>query len=171
MTFKGATRRLAAGSALVSTLLDYLMKRPFLFAFALFGGLLFLTAQTPKARSVEQILRASRWQKRVLLLAAPTAGQADFRQQKALLAAAGPGLAARDFVVLEAINDQLTQADKQFLTRKFGIQPPQFAVVLIGKDGGVKQKSSQPIPPADLFGTVDQMPMRREEMRRTKPRQ
>ena len=171
MTFKGTTRRLAAGFALVSTLLDYLMKRPFLFAFALFGGLLFLTAQTPKARSVEQTLRASRWQKRVLLLAAPTAAQADFKQQKALLAAAGPELTARDFLVLEVFYNQLNEADKQFLTRKFGIQPPQFVVVLISKDGGVKQKSSQPIPPAELFGIVDQMPMRREEMRRTKPRQ
>ena len=147
------------------------MKRPFLFAFALFGGLLFLTAQTPKVRSVEQTLRTSRWQKRVLLLAAPTAAQADFKHQKTLLAAAGPALAARDFLVLDILYNQLTEADKQFLTRKFGIQPPQFVVVLIGKDGGVKQKSSQPIPPADLFGIVDQMPMRREEIRRTKPRQ
>ena len=147
------------------------MKRPFLFAFALFGGLLFLTAQTPKARFVEQTLRTSRWQKRVLLLAAPTAEQADFKQQKALLAAAGSELAARDFLVLEILFNQLTDADKQFLIRKFGIQSPQFVAVLIGKDGGVKQKSSRPIPPADLFGTVDQMPMRREEMRRTKPRQ
>ena len=145
------------------------MKRPFLFAFALFGGLLFLTAQLPKARSVEQTLRASRWQKRVLLLAAPTAGQADFRQQRALLAAAGPGLAARDFVVLEAINDQLTQADQQFLARTLGLRTLRFAAVLIGKDGGVKQQSSQPLRPADLFGTVDQMPMRRAEMRRAKP--
>ena len=145
------------------------MKRPFLFAFALFGGLLFITAQLPKARSVEQTLRASRWQKRVLLLAAPTAAQADFKHQKTLLAAAGPELTARDFLVLEVFYNQLTEADKQFLTRKFGIQPPQFAALLIGKDGGVKQKSSRPIPLADLFDTVDKMPMRRAEMRRAKP--
>ena len=146
------------------------MKRPFLLAFAMFGSLLLLlTAQIPKTRSVEQTLRASRWQKRVLLLAAPTAEQADFKQQKDLLAAAGPELAARDFLVLDVIYNQLTEADKLFLTRKLGIQPPQFVAVLIGKDGGVKQRSSRPIPPADLFGTVDRMPMRREEMRRTKP--
>jgi hypothetical protein len=30
----------------------------------------------------------------------------------------------------------------------------------------VKEKSRRPIIPADLFGTVDRMPMRREEMRR-----
>ncbi|GAA3992908.1 DUF4174 domain-containing protein [Hymenobacter antarcticus] len=148
------------------------MKRPFRFAFAIFGGLiLLLTAQTPKAKSVEQTLRASRWQKRVLLLAAPNAGQADFKQQKALLAAAEPELAARDVLVLEVLYNQLTEADKQFLTRKLGLQPPLFAALLIGKDGGVKQQSSRPIPPADLFDTVDKMPMRREELRRTRPGQ
>ncbi len=47
-----------------------------------------------------------------------------------------------------------------------GIQANPFTAVLIGKDGGVKEKSSRPIPPADLFGTVDKMPMRRQEMRR-----
>ena len=94
------------------------MKRPFLLAFAMFGSLLLLlTAQIPKTRSVEQTLRASRWQKRVLLLAAPTAEQADFKQQKDLLAAAGPELAARDFLVLDVIYNQLTEADKLFLTR------------------------------------------------------
>ena len=144
------------------------MKRPFLFAFVLALSF-FLTAQIPKTKSVEQTLRANRWQKRVLLLAAPTAEQADFKQQKALLATAGPELAARDFLVLEVIYNQLTEADKLFLKQKIGIQPTQFAAVLIGKDGGVKQKSSRPTLPADLFGTVDQMPMRREEMRRTKP--
>ena len=147
------------------------MKRPFLLVLAAFGGLILLTAQTPNAKSVEQTLRASRWQKRVLLLAAPNAGQADFRQQKALLAAAKPELAARDMLVLEVLYSELTTADQQFLKRKIGIQPPQFAVVLLGKDGGVKQQSRRPIPPASLFSTVDKMPMRREEMRRTSPGQ
>ena len=169
MPFNKALRRLVA---CLFTLLACAMQRPFLFVFALFGGIiLLLTAQTPKPKPVEQTLRASRWQKRVLLLAAPNAEQADFKQQKALLAAAGAELAARDFLVLEVLYNQLTEADRQFLTQQFGLQPPQFAALLIGKDGGVKQQSRRPIAPADLFGTVDKMPMRREEMRRTRPGQ
>ena len=144
------------------------MKYPLLLSFTL-SLAFFLSAQTLKSQSVEQTLRASRWQKRVLLLAAPTARQADFQQQKALLAAAGPELAARDFLVLEAVYEQLTAADQQFLSRKLGLQPSRFAAVLIGKDGGVKQRSSRPLRPADLFATVDQMPMRRAEMRRARP--
>jgi hypothetical protein len=102
----------------------------------------------------------------VLLLAAPNAGQADFTTQKALLAPQQAALAERDFLVLEVLYDQLSVADQEFLSQKIGIQPPRFAAVLIGKDGGVKEKSSRPISPADLFGTVDKMPMRRAEMRK-----
>ncbi|MBU6122621.1 DUF4174 domain-containing protein [Hymenobacter siberiensis] len=128
-------------------------------------GLLLLTAQTSKPMPLEQTLREYRWKKRVLLLAAPTAEQADFKAQKALLAAEKAGMAARDFVVLEVFYNQLSTTDQQFLTKKTGVSPPAFAAVLIGKDGGVKERSSHPIQPAILFGTVDKMPMRREEMR------
>lgn len=131
------------------------------------GGTLLgiLTAQTPKPMSLEKTLRANRWQKRVLLLAAPTAEQADFRQQKALLATQATALNARDFLVLEVFYQQLSEADTQFLTRKIGLRPPAFAAVLIGKDGGVKKRSTKPIAPQSLFDIVDQMPMRRQEMR------
>ena len=140
---------------------------PLLPALLLLLGLSFLfSAQKPKPMPLEQTLRASRWKKRVLLIAAPTAEQADFKTQKTLLAASKAELAERDFLVLEVLYSQLSAADQAFLKQKTGIQPPQFAAVLIGKDGGVKEKSTRPIPPADLFNTVDQMPMRREEMRK-----
>jgi hypothetical protein len=142
------------------------MHRPYRLVFLLLFGSLLLTAQTPKPMSLEQTLRESRWKKRVLLVAAPNARQADFSTQKALLKANEKDLAERDFLVLDVLYDQLSAADQQFLTQKTGIKPPQFAAVLIGKDGGVKEKSSRPIPPADLFGTVDKMPMRRTEMRK-----
>ena len=57
----------------------------------LFAGLALaatlVVAQSPKPTGLGQQLRASRWQKRVLLFGAPTAGQADFQQQKKLIAA------------------------------------------------------------------------------------
>lgn len=129
-------------------------------------GLSLLTSQTPKPMPLEQTLRQYRWQKRVLLLAAPTAEQTDFKTQRALLDPEKAEMAARDFVILDVFYDQLSAADQQFLTRKTGVSPPNFAAVLIGKDGGVKAQSRRPILPAALFGTVDKMPMRREEMRK-----
>ncbi|MCI1189109.1 DUF4174 domain-containing protein [Hymenobacter sp. DH14] len=143
------------------------MKISALFAAPLLLALLLIsTAQIPKPKPLAQTLRESRDRKRVLLIAAPNAEQADFKTQKALLAAHPQELADRDFLVLELLYDQISATDRQYLMQRTGLKLPTFSVVLIGKDGGVKEKSQRPIPPADLFGTVDKMPMRRAEMRR-----
>lgn len=89
-------------------------------------------------------------------------------QQKKLLATAGPDLKARDFLVLQLLYDQLSPADRQYWTRELKQSLTSFSVVLIGKDGGVKLAQTQPLSPADLFGTVDKMPMRQQEARRAK---
>ncbi|MGI4741852.1 MAG: DUF4174 domain-containing protein [Janthinobacterium lividum] len=136
----------------------------------LLAGLAFVSAlalaQVPRPGSLAQTLRASHWQKRVLLIGAPTAGQAAFQQQKKLLAQAADQLKERDFLVLELPYDQLSPPDRQYWHQQLGQSLTQFAVVLIGKDGGVKRTEIQPLPPADLFDTVDKMPMRRQEARR-----
>lgn len=119
----------------------------------------------PTAPPLAATIRAQRWQKRVLLLVAPSAQNPDFQTQKALLAPEAAGLRNRDFLLLEAPYDQLPAADQQFLTRKLGLAAGRFAVVLIGKDGGVKRLENKPLAAAAVFATVDRMPMRREEMR------
>jgi hypothetical protein len=125
-------------------------------------------AQAPRSAGLAQQLRTSHWQKRVLLVGAPTAGEAHFQQQKKLLAAVPDQLRERDFVVLELPYDQLSAADRQYWQQELKQPLTAFAVVLIGKDGGVKRVEAKPLAPADLFGTVDKMPMRRQEARRAK---
>lgn len=138
-------------------------------------GLLALTAgpltatQLTAPRGLAEVLRAARWQHRVLLIGAPTAEQADFQHQKKLLAAEAKGLAERDFKVIEVSYDQLTPADRQYWTQQLGQPVTGFRVVLIGKDGGIKRTETQLLAPASLFGTVDKMPMRRREMRGGRP--
>jgi len=52
------------------------------------------------------------------------------------------------------------------ITKKLKIDTKQsYQNLLIGKDGGVKLKSSVPISNAKLFETIDAMPMRQREMR------
>ena len=41
----------------------------------------------------------------------------------------------------------------------------EFAVVLIGRDGGEKLRRASPISAEELFATIDEMPMRRRELR------
>jgi hypothetical protein len=115
--------------------------------------------------SLAEMLRASHWQRRVLLIGAPTADQADFQRQKTLLAASESGLAERDFRVVEVVYSQLSATDRQCWTQQLDQPLAGFRVILIGKDGGVKRTETQPLAPASLFGTVDKMPMRRQEMR------
>jgi hypothetical protein len=110
------------------------------------------------------------WKNRVLVLF----GEPDDPQmtrQLALLARQEKDLAERDMVVL--------QVAKSSVVPVFGTPPAatadrlradlkasgSFELVLIGKDGGVKLRSKDAVPEADLFGLVDSMPMRRAGQR------
>ena len=47
----------------------------------------------------------------------------------------------------------------------------EFAAVLIGRDGGQKLRSGSPISAEELFGKIDEMPMRRRELRELRERE
>jgi hypothetical protein len=64
----------------------------------------------------------------------------------------------------------LTDADALAARRRFHIAPADFAVILLGKDGGEKLRSSKPLSLDTLRNTIDAMPMRQDELRsRPKP--
>jgi hypothetical protein len=44
-----------------------------------------------------------------------------------------------------------------------------FAAVLVGRDGGEKLRSAEPVPAEKLFDLIDAMPMRQREMRARPP--
>lgn len=48
---------------------------------------------------------------------------------------------------------------------RFRVKESDFQVILVGKDGGVKYRSNEPVAPEVFFQEIDQMPMRRREMR------
>lgn len=58
-----------------------------------------------------------------------------------------------------------TVPEQAILRSQFHVPANTFAVVLIGKDGGEKLRSSTPIPFTTLAHTIDAMPMRQREMR------
>ena len=59
---------------------------------------------------------------------------------------------------------QLSDSDAEAARRRFQVAPTDFAVILIGKDGGVKLRSSRPLSIEKLNETIDAMPMRKDEM-------
>ncbi|GAB2454614.1 hypothetical protein GCM10011375_02140 [Hymenobacter qilianensis] len=142
------------------------MLRSFALVLLVSGFALATLAQTPLTKpSLPERIKAQRWQKRVVVLCAPTAESAELKQQKASMAAAQTQVNARDMLILEAIETSLSPSEKQYVRQTLGIKPGGFALVLIGKDGGVKRKETEPIDPKALFETIDAMPMRRQEMR------
>lgn len=124
-----------------------------------------LPAQPVPSAPLAAQLKASRWQQRVLLLYAPTPTDAQLRRQRELLSTARPGLTARDVLVRVLVGSELSATDTRYLTQCLGVAPGGFAVLLLGKDGGVKRRETQPVAPASLFSTIDAMPMRQQETR------
>jgi hypothetical protein len=119
----------------------------------------------------ETALDGYRWQNRLLLVFAPDADSALYRQQQQMLLVAECGLNERDMVIIFVIRDAVSTKGSPAapvaavdLRDAYGVLPHEFRVVLIGKDGGVKLRQEEPISAADLFALIDSMPMRKQEM-------
>jgi hypothetical protein len=130
-------------------------------------------AQTGEKVSVADLdLDSLRWRNRVLVLFSASDSDASFQLQKQDLASSTKAVLDRDLVILEIMEQGESRAGNQFLSEKsvqdirnrLGVQRGSFQVLLIGKDGGVKLHSSEPVSIKDLFGLIDSMPMRRQEM-------
>lgn len=81
-----------------------------------------------------------------------------------MLAGYESGIEERDLLVIPHFeNDAGEEATS--LRDRFDVGSGMFTAVLVGKDGGEKFRSRNPIPPQDLFERIDAMPMRRREMR------
>jgi len=124
---------------------------------------LFLSAQP---LSLKRWLADNQWKHRIILLYAPSAESPDLKKQRVLLDAVSDGLTERDLVVRELLADQLTDNDKAFLQETLNTTGNTFRVLLIGKDGGVKIRQTNPITPKQLFDTIDGMYMRQQEMKK-----
>ncbi|GAB3235520.1 hypothetical protein GCM10027346_25320 [Hymenobacter seoulensis] len=132
------------------------------------GGSITALAQTAPASSLAATIKASKWQKRVLLLCAGSPDDTSLLRQQQLLAPAKAELDSRDLLVREVIPSQLSGSDQRYLRQQLNVTGTGFMVLLIGKDGGVKRRETQPLAPAQVFATIDAMPMRQQEMKRPK---
>ena len=117
---------------------------------------------------------------RVLLLFAPSDTSPLFQKQLTLLAHHTPDLAERDLVLLPILSNagppagantlrdlhapDLSPQEQLTLRHRFHIAPNDFAVLLLGKDGGEKLRSTTPLTIEKLNTTIDAMPMRKDEI-------
>lgn len=118
-------------------------------------------------------LSAVQWKNRVLIVFAD-ADDVRYGEQLGLLRAVADGLAERDMLVLGVTAQDVTTIfgsvsgfDIDAVRNNAGANgDQQFEAVLIGKDGGVKQRWTTLVRPETLFATIDAMPMRANEMHR-----
>lgn len=87
-------------------------------------------------------------------------------QQLDKLATDKAGCAERDLEIIIADTAKL----RDDLYQRYRAKADQFTVVLVGKDGGEKFRSTKPVSTQQLFAIIDQMPMRKQEIK-LKPNQ
>jgi hypothetical protein len=109
--------------------------------------------------------------KRVLLIFAASRDDARFKAQVATMQSHVADAEERDLMVIEAplrgeSSGAIQLADTDSVRRRFRVGREEFVVLLVGKDGGEKLRSEQPIEFERLRTTIDAMPMRQDEMRK-----
>ena len=112
-----------------------------------------------------------RWDSRILLLFSDATTDAPLALQHQLLRESAGGVRDRDLVVVTATEGAVevegverTDLSADRLREAYGVPTHGFHALLIGKDGGVKLRSEQPIAAPPLFSLIDAMPMRQREM-------
>jgi hypothetical protein len=69
----------------------------------------------------------------------------------------GKGQSTRD-------GESLSSQDAQQLRARYGLKADEFAVLLVGKDGGEKYRTQLPPDLSLIYALIDGMPMRIDEM-------
>ncbi|BAY60354.1 hypothetical protein NIES22_04130 [Calothrix brevissima NIES-22] len=117
-------------------------------------------------------LSSQKWQKRVLLIFAPSVNHYAYQQQIQLLQQYDSGFTDRDLVLVQVLTKDTSYANGQLidessaanLRSRFGVDEDNFRVILVGKDGGVKRQDATPVQATAIFDQIDAMPMRQQEM-------
>ena len=103
-------------------------------------------------------LEELQWVARPVVVFADTPADGRFQRQMTLLAARPEVLADRDVVVIVDTDPEANSEIRKTL------RPRGFSLVLIGKDGMVKQRKPNPWDVRELSRAIDKMPMRQQEI-------
>jgi monofunctional biosynthetic peptidoglycan transglycosylase len=114
-----------------------------------------------------------KWRNRLLLVFSPSESHSDYKAQKKEIVEQMAEVEDRDLVIFEIFGEGenrvgssiITNAAGESLREKFGVKPEDHTVILVGKDGGEKLRSTGHVPMEEIFSLIDSMPMRQSEMR------
>lgn len=116
-------------------------------------------------------MESYQWRFRPVMVFAPSAEDERLSRQRQAFARLHQDLRERDIVLIEVVGNQVAtihgpecDQNADALRARYGAAADQFSTLLIGKDGGVKLRSDEPVTSDKLFGLIDAMPMRRREI-------
>lgn len=120
-----------------------------------------------------QSLSQHEWKNRVILLFAPAFENSSLQKQMATFQKDIEGLKDRKLIIyqitpndIEREGNILEESTSSDWFKKFVVPKNEFTFILIGLDGGKKMRSSKIVSLGQLFRKIDQMPMRRAEIRK-----
>jgi hypothetical protein len=135
---------------------------------------LVLIASSLNAEETPMDLSQFQWKNRLLFLFAPNRSHPLFDVLQKSIATQQAEVTDRDLVIFEILESGTSRLDtsdldpqvSQSLRDKFDVNPGQFALILVGKDGSVKLNRQEQTRLEDIFALIDAMPMRMEEMKK-----
>ena len=118
-------------------------------------------------------LSSYKWKNRLLVIFGPSASDRRLVQQQRTVNDNEEGFKERDLLPVYVFEDGPGYVGKERISPEeatatrdaFGVREGDFAVVLVGKDGGEKFRYADSVPAEEIFDRIDAMPMRRSEMR------
>lgn len=119
------------------------------------------------------------WQNRLLFIFAPNRNHPMFDSLHSSLAAQKAEVADRDLIIFEILESDPSSMNSKYLAseaamslrKRYKVTRGEFAVLLIGKDGGIKLSRQNETRLEDIFALIDAMPMRRQEIRQKRETQ
>lgn len=123
-----------------------------------------------------QSLSSHQWKDRLVVIYSDDTTNSTFQNQLQELKKDTEGIHDRKIVIYQSINGKVKKGlvenencdNSEVEFQKLNDSHLKFEVLLIGLDGGVKLRKTDLLTIQELFGTIDQMPMRISEMRRKK---
>lgn len=135
--------------------------------------LLFVTLIALSMNSQSQDLSSHQWEDRLILILTDDSSNTVYQKQVDELYSDQQGLNDRKLEIYTILSDKFKRDDRENLGwipstdlyDEYKQSDEPFEILLIGLDGGIKLRQSEFLANEDLFGRIDQMPMRRNELR------
>lgn len=122
---------------------------------------------------VHPLLKPYHWENRILIVFSLSQESSKYQQQIKIFKKDEPAIEERELVVFKIFendgeapgNKQLSQQEVESLRDHFKITED-YKMLLVGKDGSVKEAYSKTVAMEEINAVIDAMPMRQQEMQR-----